>query len=229
MLLDGHTRLLILQDLGYKEAPCLISKDDEAYTYNSRVNRLSSIQEHYMLRRAVQRGVSPERLAKVLSVDITNITRKLALLDNICPEAIEMLKDRQFSPEISRILRKMKPTRQLECVELMIAANNVGITYAQALLAATPVEFLVDGKKPSRLHGVSAEQMARMEREMENLQGQYKLVEENYGQDVLNLVLARGYLAKLLENESVTRYLRQNHNEIHAQFEAIVQVSSLDA
>ena len=41
---------------------------------------------------------------------------------------------------------------------------------------------------------------ARMEREMANLQGQYRLVEQSYGQDVLNLVLARGYLAKLLEN-----------------------------
>ena len=42
--------------------------------------------------------------------------------------------------------------------------------------------------------------MAKMEREMANLQGQYKMVEQTYGQDVLNLVLARGYLAKLLEN-----------------------------
>jgi hypothetical protein len=40
---------------------------------------------------------------------------------------------------------------------------------------------------------------------MANLQGQYKMVEQTYGQDVLNLVLARGYLAKLLENKQVVR------------------------
>ncbi len=45
-----------------------------------------------------------------------------------------------------------------------------------------------------------------MEREMGNLQGQYKLVEQTYGQDMLNLVLAKGYLARLLENESLHRY-----------------------
>ena len=64
--------------------------------------------------------------------------------------------------------------------------------YAEAMLVATPVELLVDGKKPQKLTGVTQEQMAKMEREMANLQGQYKMVEQTYGQDVLNLVLARG-------------------------------------
>ena len=42
--------------------------------------------------------------------------------------------------------------------------------------------------------GLSQEQMAKMEREMTNLQGKYKMVEQTYGQDVLNLVLAKRYL-----------------------------------
>ena len=54
-----------------------------------------------------------------------------------------------------------------------------------------------------RLKGVTADQMAKMEREMANLEGQFKLVEQSYGQDVLNLVLAKGYLTKLLDNEAV--------------------------
>jgi hypothetical protein len=40
-----------------------------------------------------------------------------------------------------------------------------------------------------------------MEREMSNLQGQCKMVEQTYGDDVLNLALAKGYLARLLENK----------------------------
>jgi hypothetical protein len=86
----------------------------------------------------------------------------------------------------------MKPTRQVECVELMVAANNVSVSYAEALLVATPAARLVEGKKPRKLTGVSPEQMVKMEREMSNLQQQYKLVEQTYGQDVLNLVLAKG-------------------------------------
>jgi len=228
MLLDGHIRLIALRAIGYAEAPCLVATDDESYTYNNRINRLSTIQEHFMLRRAIQRGVSPERLAKVLSVDVSSIIKKMTLLDGICAEATELLKDRQFSPEIARVIRKMKPTRQIECVELMVSANNLTVSYAEAMLVATPTESLVDGKKPQKLSGVTQEQMARMEREMANLQGQYKMVEQTYGQDVLNLVLARGYLAKLLENRQVARYLKQRQPEVLAEFETIVQTVSIE-
>jgi len=104
----------------------------------------------------------------------------------------------------------------------------MGHRYAEALLVATPTEMLVDGRKPKKLTGVTQEQMSRMEREMANLQGQYKLVEETYAEGVLNLVLARGYLAKLLENQSVARYIKQRRPEVLEQFDAIVQTTSLD-
>lgn len=227
-LLDGHIRLIALQELGYNDIPCVVATDDESYTYNSRINRLSTIQEHHMIRRAIDRGVTPERLAKALSVDPRTIEIKAALLKGICPEAVELLKDRQFPADLSRVLRKMKPTRQIECVELMVAANTVTINYGEALLAATPSELLVEGKKPKRLTGLSAEQMAKMEREMSNLQERYKMVEQTYGQDILNLVLAKGYLAKLLDNQSVSRYLQRNRPEYLVEFESIVKTVSLD-
>lgn len=228
ILLDGHMRIIALRELGYHEATCLIATDDEPYTYNNRVNRLSTIQEHFMLRRAIERGVTPDRLARALGVDVSHILKKMTLLEGICPEAAELLKDRQFSAEISRVIRKMKPTRQVECVELMVSANNITVAYAEALLVATPAAMLVEGKKPAKLAGVSQEQMARMEREMSNLQDQYKMVEQTYGQDVLNLVLARGYLTKLLENTTVCRYLTQRHPEVLEQFENIVATTSLE-
>lgn len=229
LLLDGHIRLEALRELGQTEAQCLIATDDEAYTYNSRINRLSTIQEHYMIRRAIERGVSPERLAKALGVDTSHILKKMSLLEGICPEAVDLLRDRQFSPEISRLVRQMKPVRQVECVELMVSANNLTVSYAEALLVATPADLLVNGKKTQKLAGVTPEQMLRMEREMANLQGQYKLVEQTYGQDVLNLVLARGYLTKLLGNRAVKRYLGQRHPEVLEQFANLIQTSSLES
>lgn len=228
LLLDGHVRLVVLRDLGQEEAPCLVATDDEAYTYNNRINRLSTIQEHYMLRRAIDRGVSPERLASALSVDVSQIAKKVNLLEGICPEAVELFKDRQFSAELGRVIRKMKPTRQVECAELMVSANNLTVAYAEALLVATSPSALVDGKRPRKVSGVTPEQMARMEREMANLQGQYRLVEQSYGQDVLNLVLARGYLSKLLENAKVARYLKQRQPEVLEQFAAIVEATALE-
>src|SRR5262245_45844104 len=45
MLLDGHVRHKILKDMGAVAAKCLISEDDEGFTYNHKINRLSAIQE----------------------------------------------------------------------------------------------------------------------------------------------------------------------------------------
>jgi len=155
VVLDGHLRLLALRELGFADAACLIATDDESYTYNNRLNRLPTIQEHYMIRRVIERGVCPERLARALAVDVTSIVKKLSLLDGICAEAAELLGDRQFSAELSRVLRKMKPTRQVECVELMIAANSVTVRYAEALLVAKLAAGLVAGKKPRKLLAIN--------------------------------------------------------------------------
>lgn len=228
IVLDGHVRLMALQELGYEVAPCLVASDDETYTYNSRINRLSTIQESRMLLEAVNKGVPKEQLARVLNIDPSQLFKKLRLLDGICPEAAELLKDRQFSSELSRLLRKMKATRQVECIELMLAANSLTVNYCEALLVATPAEMLVGDAKPSEMKGVSPEQMARMEREMANLQSQQKLIEDSYAEDVLNLVLAQGYLTKLFANEAVKRFIRLESPEISEQLELIVAMNSLD-
>jgi len=227
LLLDGHIRLCALRELGFNDAPCLVAVDDERYTYNNRINRLSTVQEHFMIRRAVGRGVTPEKLANALSIDISNIIKKLTLLDGICPEAAGLLKDQYFSANIGGVLRKMKPMRQVECVELMLSAGTVTVPYAKALLAATASDMLVSGAKSKKMAGVTPEQMAKMEREMGNLQGQFKAIENTYGRDILDLVLARGYLTKLLSNRAVTRYLTQNQPEVLAEFSSLVQTETL--
>lgn len=228
VLLDGHVRVEAMKQIGMTEALCLIATDDETYTFNNRINRLSTVEEHKMLKKAIERGVSPERLADSLKVNLDVILKKVKLLDGICSEATDLLRDHVFSAKVTEVLRKMKPTRQVECVELMISSNNISKPYAEALLAASPAHLLVGEAKPKKIKGVTSEQMLKMEREMSNLQEQYKLVEESYGQDVLNLVLAKGYLVKLLDNPAVTKYIHKHHPEVLMEFTGIVESISLD-
>ena len=228
VLLDGHIRLLALRELGHTEVACLVATDDESYTYNNRINRLSSVQEHFMMRRAIDRGISPERLSKALCVDLGQINRKVTLLDGVCPEAVHLLKDRQFSPEVTAALRRMKPTRQVEAVELMIAANSITVSYARALELASAKEMLVAGKRPRKGRGIDQEQVDRMEREMSGVQDQYKMIEQGFGEDMLNLVLAKGYVSKLVDNKSVFRYLERNHGAVLEQLMGLVQATSAD-
>jgi predicted restriction endonuclease len=58
ILLDGHTRVDILKGLEIREALCIISTEDEAYSYNRYVNHLSPIQENGMILRAIKNGVT---------------------------------------------------------------------------------------------------------------------------------------------------------------------------
>lgn len=228
ILLDGHLRLETLKELGGLEVTCLISKDDEAFTYNKHVNRLSTVMEHKMILRAIERGVPEQKIAEALNVDIKSIVRKRDLLNGICREAADLLKDKMVPAATFPILRQMKDLRQIEAATLMNDARVYSRSYACALLAATPKDQLTNPDKPKKIKGLDEEQMSRMESEMESLQREYRLIEENYGTDVLNLTLTKTWLAKLLENARVARYLSQNYPEILAQFQKIADMKSLN-
>ena len=229
ILLDGHVRLAILKEMGLDKVNCLVALDNDAFTYNHKVSQLSAIQEHFMIMEAIRQGVSEERIAKTLAVDVGAIRRKRDLLDGICPEAVQLLKEKRASAGAFREMRKVKPMRQIEMAELMVAANNFSASYARCLLAATPQEQLLEPDKPKDVGGLSPEDMSRMEREMENLGQDLRSVEESHGRNVLNLVLVVGYLKKLLDNARVVRYLSQHSAEILAEFQTIVETKSLGA
>ncbi|MEP1699383.1 MAG: plasmid partitioning protein RepB C-terminal domain-containing protein [Paracoccaceae bacterium] len=222
-LLDGHLRLEVLKDQGATDTPCIISTDDEAFTYNKRISRLATIQEHKMILRALTLGASEERLAKALNVNIKTLQDKRRLLDGICPEAAEMLKDKQVALTGFRILKKMKPMRQIEAAQLMVTMNKYTVNYAQSLLAGTPESQLVSGATPKKIKGISREQLDLMERESANLEREVRLVEDSYGADHLDLVLARGYVTRLVSNERITKYLALHHEEFLPEFEKITE------
>ena len=228
LVLDGHLRMHAAQQIGIAILPCLAARDDEGFTYNKRVNRLATVQEHYMILRSLERGVSEERLARALDLNILSIRRKRDLLDGICAEVVDMLKDQNFPSDIMRHLRKMKPPRQIECADLMLSLNNFSTHYAAALLAATAPEQLCEPERPKKFQGVSPEQMARMEREMASVQSRFKAVEHSYGTDVLNLVMMRGYISKLIANAAATRFMQQYYPEFLQEFRSIAAMSTLD-
>jgi RepB plasmid partitioning protein/ParB-like nuclease domain len=229
LLLDGHLRLEVLKEIGETHARCLVATDDETYTYNKRVNRMATIQEHTMILNATKNGISEERIAKVLRLDVVSIRQKRDLLTGICKEAVEVLKTRHVSLGAFFYLRKMKPMRQIEVAELLTACGNYSVPYVKALFAATPPEMLVDPEKYKPIQGLTPEQTAKMEKEMENLQRDLNQIEDSHGNQVLNLVLARGYLAKLLGNSRVVRYLTQHHTDILKELQTISEGSTLES
>lgn len=222
-LLDGHLRVDIMREQGQSEVVCLVATDDEAFTYNRRVSRIATIQEHKMILNAIKKGASESRLARALNVDISNIRLKRNLLVGICPEVAELLKDRHVPLNVFRLLKALKPMRQIDASRAMIAMNRFSVTYMQSLVASSSPDDLVAGyhKKPK---GLTDDQIAVMRSEGEKVSQQFKLIEKSYGADHLDLVLATGYVSKLLENVRVVRYLAKHQPQILVEFQKIADI-----
>lgn len=226
-LLDGHLRVEALKDIGLLEVDCLVALDDDTYSYNKRINKLSPVQDHKMIVRAMERGVSAERLGKALGLSPLTIKHRFRLLNGICEDAVSMLADTNCPAKVFDILRQMKPLRQIDEAELMVGNKNFSVMFANALLAATPPSLLAFERKAEPEQQVSAESIARMERELAALQMQIKIVEDDYGPDVLHLTVIRGYLSKLLANAAIVRWLAKHQPEYLKEFQRITEMTDL--
>lgn len=222
-LLDGHVRIEILRERGDKDVVCLVATDDEAITYNKRISRMATVQEHKMILKAIEKGVSEERLARALNVNIASIRNRRRLLDGICDEVATLLQERMVPIKTFQEIRKLRPMRQIEVAETMIAMNRFSWPYAQSLVAATPQGQLASEQRKS-IKGLSEEQLEHMERESTNIDREFRMIEQSYGADHLDLVLATGYLCRLIDNVRVVHHLARHHPELLAEFQRIVQL-----
>ena len=129
LLMDGHLRHAALLELGETEANCLLSTDDECYTYNARVSRLSPIQEHAMITKSVKAGVTPARIAASLNLDISRVFAIMNILEGIHEDAVELLKAKPIAHGTITFLKRVSGIRQIEMAQLMVSANNFSAGY----------------------------------------------------------------------------------------------------
>jgi len=228
-ILDGNLRIEALKDLGVAEVECLISKTDDTFTYNRRVNRLAAAQDRRMIVQAINRGVPEKRIAETLGLDINTVRRRARLLDGICEEVREMLADKPCPMKIFSILRGMTALRQIEAAELMLGSANYSMIFARAILASSKPHQLINAKKEDRKPTDESlrEMMARQEKELAALQMNIKVIEETFGENTLLLTVTKGYMRKILGNARVVMWLSQNHPEYLSEFQAIAEISSL--
>jgi ParB-like chromosome segregation protein Spo0J len=224
LLLDGHLRIKALKELEVERVSCLISTDDETYTYNKYINRLSAIQEHRMIVKAVQSGVSEEKLARALNLDIRTIKNKRYLLGGICPEAVDLLKDKAVPEPVFRELRKMKAPRQITAAMLMNDQNKFTANYAKALLEATPTLQLVNKGKPKKENPAILARQVRLEEESLALSRDLGSLKEQYGTAMIDMTSMQAYLKRLIGNEAVAKYLREFNESFYDKFKEIAEL-----
>src|SRR3546814_21109221 len=82
-------------------------------------------------------------------------------------------------------LKKLRPMRQIEAAETMMAMNKFSWTYAKSLVAATPQHQLVSDRKKT-IRGLSDEQLDHMEREASNIDREFRSEERRVGKECVS-------------------------------------------
>lgn len=222
LLLDGHTRFDILRRTGATEVRVIFATDDEAYTYNKRVNHLPPVAQHFMILKALKNGVSEERIAISLNVNVSNIRQKRDMLVGICQEVVELLRNNHVTAGAFGVLRKMKPIRQIEAAEHMIASGTFSVLFAKALLEVTRPELLLELPSSRNIEAGSAGARALLEQENDSLLKDLKNIEASYGTDILTLSIVLGYIERLLGNVRIERHLMKYHSDILLSLRALL-------
>lgn len=227
LVLDGHLRTEALIELNTEYALCLISTDDEGFTYNKNVNRLSVVQEHRMIVRAHENGVAAETLGAALGVSADSIRQRFRLLDGICNEAINLLADKPMPRGVFPVLKGMKAFRQIDVANIMINLNNYSLKFARAMLHATPPDQIVESKKVKVANGNMLESLQRLERELALVQADTKLLEESYGPANLQLTIIKTHIISILDNARVVKWLLKSNPEYLEQLQLIAELKTV--
>ena len=75
-----------------------------------------------------------------------------------------------------------------------------------------------------KIAGLSEDQILLMERESATLDREFKAIEHDYGADHLDLVLAIGYMTRIMSNARVVRHLAEFYPEILSEFTKMTTV-----
>ncbi|EMT6382776.1 plasmid partitioning protein RepB C-terminal domain-containing protein [Providencia rettgeri] len=224
-ILDGHLRAEALRDLDIQSAHCLISPVEETYSYNKRVNRLTILQEQKMLQKAIESGVSVDKLCSVLGLSTKTINLKLHISDGISKEALALLAEKNIAISVFNILRKIKPYKQTEFVSTMIAVNNFTRKFALSMLHALAPEHLVKKNNEVQENTDIVKKLFRLEKEMASLQIETQNIQNEYAENNLTLIIVKSYIVKLLSTNDIIHWLYDNHMEY---LDILKKVSCID-
>jgi hypothetical protein len=144
------------------------------------------------------------------------------MLDGICPEVVEILKTKKMGADAFAVLRKMKPFRQIEAAEHMVASGNYSLTFVKALLVVTRPELLLEPPPSKKLEANSKGAHLMLERETESIVRDLKAVEQSYVTDILALTVICGYVDRLLRNSRVEKHLNKHHPDILSTLHSVL-------
>ncbi len=145
----------------------------------------------------------------------------------MCEEALDLLDRNRLRREVVATLEQMSPEYQVRAAKAMVTAGNYSARYAWALLAATPPEGLAAGNAHRRIGDLTLAAQTWLETQIARIRYDHRPAEPSFGDDVLRLIVARSYVAKVIGNTALESYLSQHHAVLLRELRLIVSEARL--
>lgn len=226
-ILDGHIRFYALKELNQQYVYCIVSNDDERYTFDAQINNLSTFQKAAMIAKAVKSNVPLERIATALAMSEKQILSDMNAAEGLDEKVVEILKTVNVTVKALKELRKVKSVRQIQIAQRMKALHNYSFTFVSSLVASSHSCQLVDPNQRTKNNKMDFAEIAALEHESTSLEEQAQESLEKYNHQIYELSIIIGFLKRLIANERVNGYMMRNFSGHYDKLEKLSKIKGL--
>lgn len=143
-------------------------------------------------------------------------------------EALKILPARRIPLATLKILKNMKPNRQIDAIEQMNDVQEYSSIFACVLLIATPLNKLIYCQKNRIIACLSERQIYSMEKEIQKVEKRFYAIKGDYGSNMMLIALIKSYIRLLLSHIAVKNFLAERYCQSHKRLCDILKMEWFD-
>lgn len=221
VILDGVQRYRALVELGVAIAPCIMGKEREAFTGNRMVNRVSPVQEHRMIEKAMDE-VDEGVIAAALGIATLNHRLKKSLLKQLHSDVATAYDAGKITRACAREFTHVKPHRQKEILRAMEGYKDFSTAFARSLVVKTATNQRENRGRKHNPWNKTAQRKNDLLKKLSDAEQKHDFYSQLYKQYTVDLLRLAIFARSLLTNARLREYLNKHHSDIVSRFETII-------
>ena len=221
LILDGVQRYRALVELGVPTAPCIMGRQREAFTSNRMVNRVSPVQEHRMIEKALDE-VDEDDIAAALGIATLDHRLKKSLLKQLHADVAAAYDAGKITRACAREFTHVKPARQKEILRAMESYKDYTTSFVRTLVVKTPANQRENRGRKHNPWDKRAQRKNDLLKKLSDAEQKHDFYSQLYKQYTIDLLRLAIYARSLLTNTKVREYLEKHHTDSGSRFETII-------
>jgi hypothetical protein len=201
--------------------PCILRKQREAFTGNRMVNRVSPVQEHRMIERALGE-VDEASIAAALGITGLGHRLKKTLLKQLHPDVAAALDAGKINRACAREFTHVKPERQKEILQAMESYRDYSTTFVRTLVIKTPSHQRENRGRKHNPWDKTTQKKNDLLKKLADAEQKHDFYSQLYKQYTVDLLRLAIYARSLLTNQRLREYLDQRHPGVVERFETVI-------